>query len=107
MLIEVIERRISEPMTFDTLEQAQGEMAVRFAQAMGIKDINVDDVRSKLEEGGYHSDDFDTIFDAMMARCERHGENYDWMIFQMRCSEAWDPIELSPELVARMDEYSK
>lgn len=82
LLIEVEERNISEPMFFDTLEEAQEEMAKRFSKALGIDHCD----KVTLDGGdyeGYDPDDPDTAFREMQAYCETYGNNYDWKIFQL------------------------
>lgn len=63
MLIEVMEREISEPEYFDTHDAAHDEMCRRVAE---VYDISPDENAVVLED---------------IAWAERYGKNFDWKIF--------------------------
>ena len=64
MLIEVMEREISEPEYFDTHDAAHDEMCRRVAE---VYDISPDEVKESYLED--------------IAWAERYGKNFDWKIF--------------------------
>lgn len=83
VLIEAVERDISIPMRFETLEEAQREMAVRFAQAMDIEVDLQGDILDQAEAAVEDEDGYDVCISSMQAYCERFGQNFDWKIFPL------------------------
>lgn len=77
MLMEVIERDISEPVTFSSLELAQAEMARRFGMRMEMNCSDYDGIRAELGE-----DDYDNYLGPNKAFGEMHGQNFDWKVFE-------------------------
>lgn len=71
VLIEVIEREISSPAFFDTYQEAYDEMVTRVRQAFG------DDIAFGEE------DDVGAVVRKMSAYGEKHGQNFDWQIFEI------------------------
>jgi len=77
MLMEVIERDISEPVTFNSLELARAEMARRFGKRMEMECSDYDGIRAELGE-----DDYDNYLGPNKAFGEMHGQNFDWKILE-------------------------
>ena len=69
MLIEVMEREISEPEYFDTHDAAHDEMCRRVAE---VYDISPDEVKESYLEGE------DLNENAVVLE---YGKNFDWKIF--------------------------
>jgi hypothetical protein len=76
MLIEVMEREISEPEYFDTHDAAHDEMCRRVAE---VYDISPDEVKESYLEGEDLNDNAVVLDD--IAWAERYGKNFDWKIF--------------------------
>lgn len=76
MLIEVMEREISEPEYFDTHDAAHDEMCRRVAE---VYDISIDEVKESYLEGEDLNENAVVLED--IAWAERYGKNYDWKIF--------------------------
>lgn len=82
VLVEVIEREISEPMIFDTEEAAVNKMAELFAEVNDIDGTIPDEIKEWVSEE-YGDDGYDAAFLSDYAYCEKRGQNYDWKIFEM------------------------
>lgn len=80
ILIEVIEREISVPEFFPTLEAAQSDMMNKFKEAMGLDDEDL--AEAKPVDGGFQLEE-DCCFGKKKAYGERHGQNFDWEIFEI------------------------
>lgn len=79
MLIEVIEREISEPAFFKNDEAAKANMIDLVCQTLDIdKTLDLDAKIEAVQNAGG-----DINLDAGTAYCERHGQNYDWKIFRI------------------------
>ena len=87
MLIEVMEREISEPEYFDTHDAAHDERAVH-AQRLGrlglagvaeVYYISPDEVKESYLEGEDLNENAVVLED--IAWAERYGKNFDWKIF--------------------------
>lgn len=76
MLIEVMEREISEPEYFDTHDAAHDEMCRRVAE---VYDISPDEVKESYLEGEDLNENAVVLED--IAWAERYGKNFDWKIF--------------------------
>ena len=76
LLIEVIERDISVPERYTTFEQAQEAMFQKAAEATGVE---VETVREAYLSG--EGMECGAVILESSAYCERHGQNFDWMIF--------------------------
>ena len=77
VLVEVIERDISEPVFAETADAARDAMRQMVCQAVGAdEDTPWDDV---LEEIRACNGDMDET----SAYCENHGNNYDWKTFEI------------------------
>lgn len=76
MLIEVMEREISEPEYFDTHDAAHDEMCRRVAE---VYDISIDEVKESYLEGEDLNENAVVLED--IAWAERYGKNFDWKIF--------------------------
>lgn len=73
LLIEVIERNISDPMHFDTFEEAHAKMEKCFFEANGCDPEN------------YDPSDLDGVLAERIAWCENSNhDNCDWKIFEMK-----------------------
>lgn len=82
VLLEVIEREISQPAFFDNLSDAQMTMCRRFAQSLGVPEGDVWD--SFLENDSYTAEDNDCChLERMSGYAERYGQNFDWKIFEV------------------------
>lgn len=68
MLICVAERDIEEPEFFDTLEEAHTAMCEQLADVYGVP---VEDIK-------------ESYVNESSAWGERHGNNFDWKIFEVR-----------------------
>lgn len=77
ILIEVMEREIATPQFFNTYEEAFEQMCRFMAQALGI---SYEEFNSAKEE----FDNCDTGLTKFSAWTERHGNNFDWAIFEIR-----------------------
>ena len=80
ILCETIEREISEPVFFNSYEDAYQEMRTRFFKAFGVEDsidVTDDELLDDLdEETGYISE--------WSAYCENaNHDNCDWKIFEI------------------------
>ena len=71
VLVEVIEREISAPSFFDTYQEAYDEMVSRVRQVFG------DDIAFCAEDDGT------AVVQKMSAYGEKHGQNFDWQIFEI------------------------
>ena len=72
LLIEVIERKISDPMYFDTFEEAHEKMEKSFFEANGCDPEN------------YNRADLDGVLAERVAWCEdANHDNCDWKIFEI------------------------
>ena len=80
LLIEVIEREVSEPEFFNTWDAAHTEMCKRVAEAYGLTQEEVCDAYMRGEE----LDDAYTVLE-YEAWGERYGKNFDWKIFEVSC----------------------
>jgi hypothetical protein len=78
LLVEVIERDISTPEFFDTHKEAYDRMCEYVAQVLGV---SVEYIKDNLNEFG----DFDwaTNVNKNSAYTQRHGNNFDWKIFEV------------------------
>ena len=76
LLIEVIEREVSIPEQYVTFEQAQAAMFQKAAEATGVE---VEAVREAYLSG--EGMECGAVILESSAYCERHGQNFDWMIF--------------------------
>lgn len=85
ILIEVIEREISEPEFHPTLEGAQKAMMDKFVPAMGLddEDLAAAEPIEDVEGGFCVGSDYDCCFGKYAAYGERHGQNFDWRIFEL------------------------
>lgn len=73
ILCEIIERSISEPVIFDTKEQAQAEMYKRFKETTGMTD-------EEFEKRDY--DSYESFCGENEAYCiSANHDNCDWSIF--------------------------
>ena len=73
ILCEIIERSISEPVMFDTKEQAQAEMYKRFKETTGMTD-------EEFEKRDY--DSYESFCGKNEAYCiSANHDNCDWSIF--------------------------
>ena len=82
LLIEVIEREVSVPEQYATFEQAQEAMFQKAAEATGVE---VETVREAYFSG--EEMECGAVILESSAYCERHGQNFDWMIFASDCGE--------------------
>lgn len=73
VLVEVIEREISIPAFFGRREEAIAEMRRRFAEVLGVE---------PRELAGIEYDVGDTFIGEVHAYTEKHGQNFDWRIFE-------------------------
>lgn len=83
---EVIERDISEPAIFSTLEGAQQDMAEKISEAFDVdKDAVLEQILQAEKYPGdvIEDDDEDFSFCGREAFGERHGQNYDWAIHEI------------------------
>lgn len=82
VLIEVVEREISEPEYFDTHDTAHDEMCERVAEVCAISS---DDIKKSNGILASYLEDEDLNESAgvleNIAWAERFGEKYDWRIF--------------------------
>lgn len=69
ILIEVIERDISQPEFFDTHDEAHDKMCLYMA---AVLDETVDEIKKS------------GLVESNSAWCERHGDNFDWKIFRVQ-----------------------
>lgn len=78
LLVEVIERDIGTPEFFDTHKEAHDRMCEYVAQVLGV---SVEYLKDNLNEFG----DFDwsTNVNKSSAYAQRHGNNFDWKIFEV------------------------
>lgn len=86
MLIEVVERKISEPEFFPDAESAKTAMLDKFKAVTGLTDEDLAAAEPETVVGGESAImcvDQDTYFTDRAAMCEVHGENYDWKIFEI------------------------
>lgn len=81
ILVEVVERDISVPEFFDTWEDAEHEMLKRLKQVMDLDDNDLAQAIPADNMSDTKIIDNDVYFSGEMACCERHGQNYDWKIF--------------------------
>ena len=73
VLIEVVEREISDPMYFDTFEEAHAKMEECFFEANGCDPEN------------YEPEDLDGVLGERLAWCENaNHDNCDWKIFEIK-----------------------
>lgn len=83
ILVEVIERNISVPEFFPTHEAAHKAMLEKFKEAMGLNDEDLAEAEPiKSVDGGFKIDG-DCCFAWWNAYGERHGQNFDWKIFEL------------------------
>lgn len=80
MLLETVEQNISDPVFFTTWEAAHIEMLSRLKKAAGL---SADDIENAGDLDGMRIIDDETWFSDDRARCEAHGENYDWRIYRI------------------------
>jgi len=73
VLCETIEREISTPEFFDTHDAVFRAMLERFSQVMDIPYLEL----------VIHQDEYEDEITEYSAYCERHGNNYDWKIFEV------------------------
>lgn len=78
MLICVAERDIEEPEFFDTLEEAHTAMYEQLADVYGVP---VEDIKESYLSGEEY--DSQTCVNESSAWGERHGNNFDWKIFEV------------------------
>lgn len=72
ILCETIEREISTPAFFDTIKEAQEEMAKRFKAAANLTDDDMGNL-----------DEYEACLDETKAYCtNKNHDNCDWAIFQ-------------------------
>ncbi|RKI66761.1 hypothetical protein D7V91_11710 [bacterium 1xD42-67] len=76
VLIEVIEREISTPAFFGTYQEAYDEMVSRVREAFDEEDITFGEPDDCPENG-------EAAVMETTAYGERHGNNYDWKIFEI------------------------
>lgn len=78
ILVEVIEREISEPTYHPTLESAQAEMHKYARNVLGLEDdTSFEDLLAEIQ-------DYEGDMDDMSGYCTRHGQNFDWKIFEVQ-----------------------
>ena len=77
MVIEVIEREISDPTYHKNLEAAQAKMQELARQALDV------DENATVEELMETIQNYDGDMDETSGYCTRHGQNYDWKIFKI------------------------
>lgn len=98
VLIETVDRDISIPEAYSTLEEAQAAMARYFEEAC--------DINPKDAKGG--DDENRTYFGSTIAYCQnRNHDNCDWKIFAVDKNANMYAIVDGPEESPRMDPREK
>lgn len=78
VLVEVVERDISAPVFFDSFDLAHDEMCERISE---VCETSKNEIECAYQDGGDFDDD--TYISDFKAWTEKHGNNFDWKIFEM------------------------